>query len=379
MTKEAGKRSRVNRGPLAEIDLSALQHNLKIVRKISEERPVIAVVKADAYGHGSVEIARNLVRLGVSHFAVAYTGEAKVLRESGITADIIVLFDRSDVEDYFTYGLVPVVQDKETARKFSVEAVKRSKSIRVHLKVDTGMGRLGFRPEQTVSAALEIAGWEGIKLEGLMSHFSEADLADRSYASHQLNLFNEIRFAISDGLGRPIISHIANSAAVLSLKDAMMDAVRPGLLLYGISPFQEGFGLMPLMTLKTSVLAVRDLCAGTPVSYGRTFITKCDSRIAVIPVGYADGYSRLYSNNAEMLVRGRRVPVAGRVCMDVTMLDVTSIGGVCEGEEVVILGKQGNEQITAAELAARIGTIPYEILTSLGGRARREYVNGHSR
>lgn len=377
MTKEAGKRSRVNRGPLAEIDLSALQHNLKIVRKISEERPVIAVVKADAYGHGSVEIARNLARLGVSHFAVAYTGEAKVLRESGITADIIVLFDRSDVEDYFTYGLVPVVQDKETARKFSVEAVKRSKSIRVHLKVDTGMGRLGFRPEQTVSAALEIAGWEGIKLEGLMSHFSEADLADRSYASHQLNLFNEIRFAISDGLGRPIISHIANSAAVLSLKDAMMDAVRPGLLLYGISPFQEGFGLMPLMTLKTSVLAVRDLCAGTPVSYGRTFITKCDSRIAVIPVGYADGYSRLYSNNAEMLVRGRRVPVAGRVCMDVTMLDVTSIGGVCEGEEVVILGKQGNEQITAAELAARIGTIPYEILTSLGGRARREYVNGH--
>ncbi|SPQ01806.1 Alanine racemase [Candidatus Sulfobium mesophilum] len=377
MTKEAGKRSRVNRGPLAEIDLSALQHNLKIVRKISEERPVIAVVKADAYGHGSVEIARNLARLGVSHFAVAYTGEAKVLRESGITADIIVLFDRSDVEDYFTYGLVPVVQDKETARKFSVEAVKRSKSIRVHLKVDTGMGRLGFRPEQTVSAALEIAGWEGIKLEGLMSHFSEADLADRSYASHQLNLFNEIRFAISGGLGRPIISHIANSAAVLSLKDAMMDAVRPGLLLYGISPFREGFGLMPLMTLKTSVLAVRDLCAGTPVSYGRTFITKCDSRIAVIPVGYADGYSRLYSNNSEMLVRGRRVPVAGRVCMDVTMLDVTSIGGVCEGEEVVILGKQGNEQITAAELAARIGTIPYEILTSLGGRARREYVNGH--
>ena len=377
MTKEAGKRSRVNRGPLAEIDLSALQHNLKIVRKISDKRPVIAVVKADAYGHGSVEIARNLARLGVSHFAVAYTGEAKVLRESGITADIIVLFDRSDVEDYFTYGLVPVVQDKETARKFSVEAVRRSKSIRVHLKVDTGMGRLGFRPEQTVSAALEIAGWEGIKLEGLMSHFSEADLADRSYASHQLNLFNEIRFAISDGLGRPIISHIANSAAVLSLKDAMMDAVRPGLLLYGISPFQEGFGLMPLMTLKTRVLAVRDLCAGTPVSYGRTFVTKCDSRIAVIPVGYADGYSRLYSNNAEMLVRGRRVPVAGRVCMDVTMLDVTSIGGVCEGEEVVILGKQGNEQITAAELAARIGTIPYEILTSLGGRARREYVNGH--
>ncbi len=369
-----GKRERVNRGPLAEIDLSALHYNLEIVRKISDKRPVIAVVKADAYGHGSIEIARSLARLGVVHFAVAYTGEAKVLRDSGITAEIIVLFDRSNASDYFTYGLVPVIQDMETARKFSREAVKRSKSIRVHLKVDTGMGRLGFRPEQTVSAAMEIAGLEGIRLEGLMSHFSEADLADRSYASYQINLFNEVRGAISNKLGRPIMSHIANSAAVLSLKDALMDAVRPGLLLYGASPFQDGFGLRPLMTIKTHVLAVRDLCAGTPVSYGRTFVTKCDSKIAVIPVGYADGFSRLFSNNGEMLVRGRRAPVAGRVCMDVTMLDVTSVGEVCEGDEVIILGRQGNEQITAAELAARIGTIPYEIFTSLGGRARRKYV-----
>ncbi len=374
MTKEAGKRARVNRGPLAEIDLSALQYNLEIVRKISDKRPVIAVVKADAYGHGSVEIARNLARLGVVHFAVAYTGEAKVLRESGITGEIIVLFDRSDVPDYFTYGLVPVVQDMDTAGKFSREAVKRGKNIGVHLKADTGMGRLGFSPERTVSAALEIAEMKGIRLEGLMSHFSEADLADRSYASYQINLFNEMRSAISSKLGRPIMSHIANSAAVLSLKDALMDAVRPGLLLYGASPFQEGFGLMPLMTIKTSVLAVRDLCAGTPVSYGRTFITKCDSKIAVIPAGYADGFSRLFSNNGEMLVRGRRAPIAGRVCMDVTMLDVTSVGEVCEGDEVVILGRQGNEQITAAELAGRIGTIPYEIFTSLGGKARRKYL-----
>ncbi len=368
------KRVRVNRGPVAEIDLSALQHNLEKVRKISDKRPVIAVVKADAYGHGSAEIARRLADLGVVHFAVAYTGEAKVLRESGIAGEIIVLFDRSDVEDYFAYGLVPVVQDMETAGKFSREAVKRGKSIGVHLKADTGMGRLGFGREQTVSAALEIAALEGIRLEGLMSHFSEADLADRSYACHQLNLFNEIRSAISNKLRSPVMTHIANSAAVLSLKDALMDAVRPGLLLYGVSPFQEGFGLMPLMTLKTRVLVVRSLSAGTPVSYGRTFVTKCDSKIAVIPVGYADGYSRLFSNNGEMLVRGRRAPVVGRVCMDVTMLDVTGLGEVCEGDDVVILGKQGSEEITTAELAARIGTIPYEILTSLGGGAGREYV-----
>jgi len=370
-----GKRVRVNRGPLAEIDLSALQYNLETVKRIIDKRPVIAVVKADAYGHGSVEIARRLVALGVIHLAVAYTGEAKQLRESGVAAEIIVLFDRSDIEDYFTYGLVPVVQDKETAREFSLEAVKRGRGIRVHMKIDTGMGRIGFIPEQAVSDAVEISGWEGIELAGIMSHFSEADLADRSYALHQLKLFNDIKSAIAARIGRPLMSHIANSAAVLSFKDALMDAVRPGLLLYGSSPFQDSFGLRPLMTVKTRVLAVRSLCAGTPVSYGRTFVAKNDCRIAVVPVGYADGYNRLFSNNGEMLVRGRRAPVAGRVCMDVTMLDVTGIGGVCEGDEVVILGGQGNETITAADLAARIGTIPYEILTSLGGRSRRVYIN----
>ncbi len=365
----------MNRGPLAEIDLSALQHNLETVRKIIDKRPVIAVVKADAYGHGSVEIARRLVGLGVTHLAVAYTGEAKVLRESGIDSEVIVLFDRSDMEDYFDYGLVPVVQDKGIAREFGVEAVKRGRSIRVHMKVDTGMGRTGFIPEKAVSDAVEISGFKGVELAGVMSHFSEADLADRSYALHQLKLFNEIRSAIAARIGRPLLSHIANSAAVLTFKDALMDAVRPGLLLYGSSPFQDTFGLRPLMTVKTRVLAVRSLCAGTPVSYGRTFVTKKDSKIAVVPVGYADGYNRLFSNNGQMLVGGRKAPVVGRVCMDVTMLDVTGLGDVCEGDEVVILGCQGNETITAADLAAKIGTIPYEILTSLGGRSRREYIN----
>lgn len=365
----------MNRGPVAEIDLSALHHNLETVRKIIDERPVIAVVKADAYGHGSVEIARRLVGLGVTHLAVAYTGEAKLLRESAIDAEIIVLFDRSDIEEYFEYGLVPVVQDKETARQFGIEAVKRGRSIRVHMKVDTGMGRIGFIPGKAVSDAVEISGLKGIELAGLMSHFSEADLADRSYAFHQLKLFNEIRGAVAVRIGRPLLSHIANSAAALTFKDALMDAVRPGLLLYGYSPFQEGFGLRPVMTVKTRVLVVRGLCAGTPVSYGRTFVTKNDSKIAVVPVGYADGYSRLFSNNGEMLVRGRRAPVVGRVCMDVTMLDVTGIGGVCEGDEVVIVGGRGEETITAADLAARIGTIPYEILTSLGSRSRREYIH----
>jgi alanine racemase len=365
----------VNRGPAAVIDLSALEHNLEIVRNIVSNRPVIAVVKADAYGHGLVEISRKLVSLGVDRLAVAYTGEAKLLRESGIGAEIIVLFDRTATEDYFTYSLIPVIHDRAAALVFSREARKKGTKISVHIKVDTGMGRVGFTPEDAVAEIIGIAGMEGIELEGLMSHFSEADLADRSFALRQLAVFTGIREAVVAKLCRPVLCHMANSAAVLAFPEAILDAARPGLLLYGCSPFQREYGLRPLMKVRTEVLAVRGMRPGTPVSYGRTFVTRRESKIAVVPVGYADGYNRLFSNNADMLVRGRRVPVAGRVCMDLTMLDVTDIEGVEVGDEVVILGGQGDETITAAELSGRINTIPYEIITTLGCRARREYLN----
>jgi alanine racemase len=365
----------VNRGPAAVIDLSALEQNLAVVRKIVKGKAVIAVVKADAYGHGSVEISRKLVSLGIDRLAVAYTGEARLLRESGIGAGIIVLFDRASIEDYFSYSLIPVIQDRATALAFSREAVRRGMKIPVHIKVDTGMGRMGFSPEDAVAEITGIAGMDGIELEGLMSHFSEADLADRSFALRQLAVFTGIRDAVYEKFGGRLVCHIANSAAVLTFPDAILDAARPGLLLYGCSPFQEEYGLTPLMKVKARVLTVRSMRAGMPVSYGRTFVTQRESRIAVVPVGYADGYNRLFSNNADMLVRGRRAQVVGRVCMDVTMLDVTDIDGVDEGDEVVLLGRQGGETITAAELSGRINTIPYEIITSLGSRAGREYVN----
>ena len=365
----------MHRGPVAEIDLSALQQNLQIIRSMAGKRDVIGVVKADAYGHGSIEVARRLVACGTADLAVAYTDEAKLLRETGIKTAILVFFDQDSPEDYFKYDLVPVLRDLKTARLFSHEAKKRGTPLPVHMKVDTGMGRIGFRPEESVEAALEMAGMEGIRLAGLMSHFSEADLADRTYAQQQLKIFSDLRDALQLRAGLILRCHIANSAAVLSLPDALFDAVRPGIALYGYSPFEESFGLRPVLSLRAKVLAVRNLPAATPVSYGRTFITKRASRIAVIPVGYADGYNRLFSNNADMLVQGCRVPVAGRVCMDMTMLDVTDVPNVSEGDEVVILGRQGEEMITAAELAERINTIPYEILTSLGTRARKAYIN----
>lgn len=364
----------MNRGAAAEIDLSALKTNLAVIRKITGDGQIIGVVKADAYGHGAAEMAKRLVSEGVSTLAVAFVGEAAELRSAGVNVPIIVLFDRTDIASYFDLDLIPVLHDIETARAFSAESRRKCRRLAVHVKVDTGMGRVGLLPDRAVTDALEIASFEGLDLAGLMSHFSEADLSDLSYADFQIKLFSDIRRNIIERLGRPVIAHMANSAAVLTLNEAAFDAVRPGIMLYGCSPIKDDAGLRPLMRIRTRVLVVRNVPSGTPISYGRTFVTNRPSRIAVLSIGYADGFNRLFSNNAEVLIRGRRVPVAGRVCMDLTMADVTDADGVSEGDEAVILGSQGEETITASEMARRINTIPYEILTGLGSRARREFI-----
>jgi len=393
----------VNRGAVAEIDLSAIAHNLETLKKITKNRTVIAVVKADAYSHGSIEVSKRLIQEGVSYLAVAYTGEAIQLRNAGITAPIIVFFDRQNIEDFFDFNLIPVIHDITTALAISRKAIEKKRKLKIHVKIDTGMGRLGLSSDHIIEDLLDIADMEGMELAGLMSHFSDADLSDRSYASVQLERFNKIRETLFKKLNQKIFSHIANSAAVLTFNDAHLDAVRPGLMLYGYSPLGQntpsltlpprgggqGWGgdselrtpnselqdLIPAMRVKTNVLSIRYLPPNFPISYGRTFVTKRQSKIGVLPIGYADGYNRLFSNNAEVLVGGRRVPVAGRVCMDLTMVDLTEVRDVNEGDEVIILGQQGNESITAYELADKAGTIPYEILTSLGSYSRKEYIN----
>jgi alanine racemase len=400
----------VNRGAIAEINLTAISHNLKAIRKAAKNRPVIAVVKADAYGHGCLEVSRRLIKEGVPYLAVAYTGEALRLRGEGITTPTIVLFDCEEIEDFFDLDLIPVISDISTASALSKAAKKRKTIIKVHVKIDTGMGRLGLSGSHMFEDLIKIADMKGINLVGLMSHFSDADLSDRSYATLQLERFNVIREALSRKLNKKIFSHMANSAAVLTFEDAYLDAVRPGLMLYGYSPlsknsnallppynppppplekggkggFERGDGgivnsepitLMPAMRVKTKILCIRNLPPDSPISYGRTFITNRQSKIGVLPLGYADGFSRLFSNNAEVIVRGRRVPVVGRVCMDLTMVDLTEIEDVREDDEVVIIGQQGNESITAYELACKARTVPYEILTSLGSHSRKEYIN----
>lgn len=364
----------MNRGARAEIDFSALRHNLAILRKIVRDRTIIGVVKADAYGHGACEVAGRLLREGVSLLAVAYTEEAAVLRKAGIEAQILVLFDHYDLPDYFTHNLIPVIYDIRTARSFSREARKRGVTLPVHLKIDTGMGRLGFQAGEAVSSASEISCLEGIRVAGILSHFSEADLSDRLYALHQIKTFRAIRKDLVKIFGKKIMAHMANSAAILSLRDAHLDAVRPGLMLYGYSPFDRTYGLRPVMKITSRILSVRRVPPCTPLSYGRTFVTRRKSKIAVVPVGYADGFNRLLSNNGEVLVGGRRVPVVGRVCMDVFFADITDVKGASEGDEVVVVGQQGKEQITARDISARINSIPYEVLTSLGRASRREYI-----
>ncbi len=386
----------MNRGAVAEIHLSAIAHNLQVIRKIVRNLPVIAVVKADAYGHGSVAVSKKLVSEGISCLAVAFVNEAITLREAGIHLPVMVLFEGGDMDDLFRFRLIPVVSSVKTARLLSRKAQKIGKHLDIHVMIDTGMGRLGLNMNNALEDLCTIENMQGISLRGVLSHFSDADLSDRTYAIFQLNEFNSIRKAFYRRIGRKVRAHIANSAAVLTFQDAYLDAVRPGIMLYGYSPIikrmknvsgspsneedhislreKHGSGLRPAMSVKTKILSVRTVEKGTPISYGRTFVTKRRSRIGVLPIGYADGYNRLFSNNSYVIVKENKVPVVGRVCMDLTMIDLTGVKGVEENEEVVLMGSQGQKSIYAEELAERARTIPYEILTALGSSSVKVHV-----
>jgi alanine racemase len=361
----------VDRGITAEIDLRAAAHNFNALKETVNDRPIIAVVKADAYGHGAPEMSRILEQNGASALAVAFVSEAKELRASGIKLPLLVLFDRTEIPSFFELGLTPVIHDPKTAEKFSKEASRRNTVLDVHLKVDTGMGRMGVESPEEIE---KIAGFSKLNIVGLLSHLSEADLKDREFVELQLQRFNKAKeLLLSKGL-RPMC-HIANSAAALSLKECRLDAVRPGLALYGSSPFGEERKdipeLRPAMHIKAKIASLRRLRKGQPVSYGRTFTTNRDTLSAVLAVGYADGYQRALSNNSDVLIKGKRAPVMGRVCMDLIVVDVTDITDVDEKDEVVLMGGDGQEHISAWELARGASTIPYEIMTTFGKMCTR--------
>ena len=361
---------------VATIDLGRLAKNLDQVKNRIGERPIIAVVKANAYGHGAVAIAKQIIKSSrqVAVLGVASLDEGIILREAGIKAPIFLLtgFSVSLIKDLFAYRLTPSLFDLSTLSALSRYAKKIDAEMRVHLKVDTGMGRLGIPPHE-VLGFLQKAMDEKITVSGIFSHFAEADLSDLTYAREQLSKLKKIATSLKEK--RPSF-HLANSAAILHFPAALLDQVRPGLMLYGYSPLQgkKSFDLSPILTLKSRVISIKNVPTGTAISYGRTFTTKRETRVAVVGIGYADGYPRSLSNCGRMIAKGVCVPVIGRVCMDMTMLDVTKVPELSVGDFVTVIGEEGREWVWVDELAKKTGTISYEILCGLKGNMPRVYV-----
>lgn len=368
-----------DRPTAALIDLEALSHNFSEVVRRSGGRKVLAVVKAQAYGHGAIRVSQHLLSLGADMLGVALVEEGRELRKAGIGAPVLVMgaVYPEQAEAIVRWDLTPLVYSRAGAVALANAARKMGKDVTVHVKVDTGMGRIGLPPEDAGSFIEEIVKLDGLRVQGIMTHFADADLRDKQFAERQMQRFEGLMHVLDEkGISLPV-RHAANSAAVLDYERALFTIVRPGLMLYGYSPLEgekQDADLRPVLSFVTRIAFLKRTPAGIPISYGRTFVTKRESLIATIPVGYADGYRRGLSNCGDAIVRGLRVPVAGRVCMDMTMLDVTDVPGVCEGDEVVLIGAQGEERITADDIAAKTGTISYEVLCGISSRVPRVYV-----
>jgi alanine racemase len=385
----------MNDSPLiwAEVDLSAIAHNVRELRRRADPKAkVMAVVKANGYGHGAVEVARTALANGAEWLGVARLPEAIPLREAGFGVPILVFGYTPPAEAgrLIEYDLRQSVYSPAAARAYSAAAAARGRRIRVHLKVDTGMGRLGMVPaalsgkapghavgEDFIREATAIARLPGLDAEGIFTHFAASDSADTSYARRQLAMFLEVLSALRAAGLEFTVRHAANSAAVIALPESHLDLVRPGIALYGLRPSDEvdltNISLQPAMALKARIIHLKSVPAGTCISYGMTYRTPSPTVIATIPAGYADGFRRLLSSKGEMLAGGRRVPVVGRVCMDLTMLDVGAVTDACIEDEVVIFGRQGNEFISADDLARELGTINYEIVCDVTARVPRVY------
>ena len=356
------------------VDLAALRWNFRQVRKkIGREVKVLSVVKANGYGHGAREVAKTLEHEGSDGFGVATLEEGVELREAGIRSPIVILagFYPAQFDQLLRLRLIPVAIEPDGLRRLETLARKRGVSLGFHLKLDTGMGRIGFLASEIDSWLPELNKVKSLRLGGIFSHFSHAENVGGNYTGNQLKVFRKLVERLNGAGHDPPLVHLANSAAVITLPSAHFSMVRPGLMLYGIYPspgMASRVALKPVLSWKSRILQLKAAAKGSSISYGQTFVTRRKSLIATLPVGYADGYPRLLSNRGAVLVRGKRAPIVGRVCMDLTMIDVTDIRGVRQGDEVVLLGCQGREKISADEMALWVGTISYEILTSISAR-----------
>lgn len=363
----------------AEIDLDAIAHNVQAFRQhVGESVEVFAVVKANAYGHGAAHVARAALEAGATRLAVHRLTEGIELRQAGIEAPVLIMgyTPPAAAESAVRWRLAPSLITSEFAVALSARARAAGVTVPVHLKVDTGMSRYGVMPEEAREFAAWLHGLEGICLEGVFTHFATADAADQVHLRRQLVVFNDVLAALRQA-GLRFLAHAANSAATMRLRESHFDAVRIGIAMYGLDPSAEWappFEIWPALALKSRVSRVRELAPGSGISYGRTYITPAPAVVALVPVGYGDGYHRILSNKASVLVGGQRAPIRGRVCMDQFVVDVSHISGVKQDDEVVLVGRQGEGQIRAEEVAELAGTINYEVTTSLLPRVARAYV-----
>jgi alanine racemase len=361
-----------------EVNLSAIENNVRAFVKMMRGRgEVMCCVKADAYGHGSIGVSLSALNAGAGRLGVATVEEGEELRLSGITAPIHILGATlpEEVRNALAHNLTISIHDLELANLLSVEACRLQKPAQVNLKIDTGMGRLGILPRQAVETALTVDRLPGVELTGVFTHFAEAE--DQAYSEKQITLFDEVCRELERKGIRPPLKHAANTTAAILYPEARHNLIRPGLGLYGchnLPELAEKIELQPALTWKCVVVHLKDYPAGANLGYNRTFTTQRPTRIAVLPLGYADGYVRALSNHAEVLISGRRAPVVGIISMDYTTVDVTDIPQVEVGSEVTLIGRDGEDLITVEELARHAQTIPYCITAGFGRRPGRCYV-----
>ncbi len=370
-----------------ELNLSNLAHNFREVRRIVGDRAIICSVKADAYGHGAAEVSKVLENEGADALGVATVREAAILREGGIKLPIVCfsLIPDNLMEYVFEYDIVPVISSVESAK--AINDISKNKYndrvVSVMAAIDTGMGRIGFLPgDEAVDSLKTIYNLSNVRLKGLFSHFACSDDVNKEYSLEQLDKFNKFADRL-ESEGMAVSSKvIANSGACVAMPEAWLDGVRPGILLYGYLPSNDSeferavndkIKLKQVMSIKAKIAHVKKVPKGTKISYGSTFVTDKESVIATVPVGYADGYLRCFSNNAEVIINHKKARVVGRVCMDQFMVDVTDIDDVKIGDMVILMGSDGDMNIDAVELAERAGTISYEIICGFGNRLEKIY------
>jgi len=367
------------RPTFAEIDLSAIAYNVAEIKKQVHPAQVMAVVKADGYGHGAVQVARVAIENGASYLGVALVEEGIELRQQGIREPILIFGGsfEEQLKNYFDYNLEITIYKEDTANKLAEIANELQKPIEAHIKIDTGMGRVGIRYNKAVSFVEFVNKLDGVSLKGIYTHFATSDEKDKQFANLQFDRFKKIISQVEKKSIHVPLIHAANSGAILDLPETYLDMVRPGVMMYGHYPSgdtTESIAIKPAMTFKSKVSYIKDVNEYTSVSYGRKFVTSRSTRLATLPVGYADGYNRLLTNRGIVLIRGKKFPVVGRVCMDLIVVDLGENQTIQEGDEVILFGRVEDNAFTVQEICNQLNTIPYEVTCWISKRVPRKYL-----